>query len=156
METGMDVTVSKKKKQPAKKGKQKPKGTVVEPRESFFRLFICSCEKGKELPEQIAELPDFNEKPELALEQLLEEVGHVFQELKDFIIPFAVRWYTGEAAQDYEDDDEDEEEESEDEDDDDSDEEDTPKGKKGAKKGAKGKPAAGAEGNPKQEECKQQ
>lgn len=45
------------------------------------------------------------------------------QALKNHIIPFAVRWYTGEAAPDMDDDDEDEESEDEDEDDDESEDE---------------------------------
>ena len=84
--------------------------------------------------------------------------------LRDNIIPFAVRWYTGEAAPEEDDDDEGDEEEDdddEDEEDDDEDEsEDEPpaRGRKGAPKGKAKALFAAKEGGDgeKKEECKQQ
>merc|ERR550537_124184 len=70
--------------------------------------------------------------------------------LRDNVIPFAVRWFTGEAAPEGDDDDDDEgDEEEEDEDDDDDDDDDDEdesddeppaRGKKGAPKAKGGKP----------------
>merc|ERR1719214_366446 len=77
------------------------------------------------------------------VEMIMESDLQIGEALKESIIPFAVRWYTGEAAPDDDDDDEDSEEEeddeeSEDEDDDDDDDEPPKKGGK-AKAKAKGK-----------------
>merc|ERR1719214_131860 len=77
------------------------------------------------------------------VEMIMEQELEMGEAVRDFIIPFAVRWYTGEAAPDDDDDDEDSEEEeddeeSEDEDDDDDDDEPPKKGGK-AKAKAKGK-----------------
>ena len=68
--------------------------------------------------------------------------------LKDQVIPFAVRWYTGEAAPDDDSDDEDEEEEDDDESDDDEEsEEPSPKGNKSKKAGNKNKASLKVEQN---------
>eukprot|EP00931_Biecheleriopsis_adriatica_P068045 TRINITY_DN42084_c0_g1_i1.p1 TRINITY_DN42084_c0_g1~~TRINITY_DN42084_c0_g1_i1.p1 ORF type:complete len:345 (+),score=126.77 TRINITY_DN42084_c0_g1_i1:44-1036(+) len=156
---GKDVTVEKVKKE--KGGSKKKKGSAkasVEPRPSFFREMFRTLKEGQPLPEdcdphEIAMAMDADEDcdEEDMVDFLMENDYEIGQALREQIIPFAVRWYTGEAAP--EDDDYDEDEESEDEDDDDDeededdDEDDAPKGKAGKKKAA---------GKQKQEECKQQ
>merc|ERR1712136_322490 len=77
--------------------------------------------------------------------------------IKGQIIPYAVRWYTGEAAPDDDDDDEDDEDDDDDDDDDEEDEsneesEEEEKPKRGKAKGKAKKPAGAGE---KKEECKQ-
>eukprot|EP00446_Apocalathium_sp_SHHI-4_P031972 CAMPEP_0177234694 /NCGR_PEP_ID=MMETSP0367-20130122/44527_1 /TAXON_ID=447022 ORGANISM="Scrippsiella hangoei-like, Strain SHHI-4" /NCGR_SAMPLE_ID=MMETSP0367 /ASSEMBLY_ACC=CAM_ASM_000362 /LENGTH=154 /DNA_ID=CAMNT_0018685493 /DNA_START=1 /DNA_END=466 /DNA_ORIENTATION=- len=63
---------------------------------------------------------------------LMENDLEIGQCVRDNIIPWAVRWYTGEAAPEEEDDDDDEEEEDYDDEDEDEDESDEPpKGKAG-------------------------
>jgi len=93
------------------------------------------------------QLADEEPEPEI-VEELMEEDHNRGLELKDSIIPYAIRWYTGEAQRDESLYDEDEEEESEfDEDDEVSDDETSDaspvKGKAGKAK-------------PPKEECKQQ
>lgn len=165
---GKDVTietVSKKVKGGgAKKAKQKQKETV-EPRPSLFRSFFRSLKKDEEFPEDLVDMEEDESDldPEEMVEAFLEQQYDMGVALRDQIIPFAVRWYTGEAAPE-DDDDEDEEEESEDDDDDDEDEdeEERPqvKGKKPITKGKGGKSkesaAPGAQQGQSKEECKQQ
>eukprot|EP00929_Paragymnodinium_shiwhaense_P110017 TRINITY_DN766_c0_g1_i1.p1 TRINITY_DN766_c0_g1~~TRINITY_DN766_c0_g1_i1.p1 ORF type:complete len:321 (-),score=145.54 TRINITY_DN766_c0_g1_i1:279-1241(-) len=154
---GMDVTVEKTVKKVkgggAKKNKQKGKETV-EPRESIFRmLFVTASKDDEEPPESLAMFLDDEEDPEDAVEMMMHTIDEIACGLKDSLIPFAVRWYTGEAKTD-DDDDDDEDDESEDDDDDDDDEseEEAPRGKKGGKKGGSRKGSDDA----KKEECKQQ
>lgn len=105
------------------------------------------------------------------MKMIMQQDLEVAEAIKDEIVPWAVRWYTGEAAPDRDDDDEDEESELDESDDeeDDSSEDEKPKGKKGGAKaspkggakkspqtGPKKSPKLGAAGDPKQEECKQQ
>lgn len=163
---GKDVTVEKVAKKVkgggAKKAKQKGKETI-EPRHSFFRMmFRNMSEDDEEIDPDDAKLMQESmgdevedADPEELIEMMMgtiDEQGCLF---KDSLIPFAVRFYTGEAKFDDDDDDDDEEEEEEDdddsEDDDDESEDESPKGKKGGKKVAKAVDAA----KPK-EECKQQ
>mmetsp|Transcript_16076 Transcript_16076/g.35287 ORF Transcript_16076/g.35287 Transcript_16076/m.35287 type:complete len:350 (-) Transcript_16076:121-1170(-) len=160
---GKDVTVEKVQKKVkgggAKKAKQKKEKD--EPRRSFFRVFFRRLEKGMEIPDDLSmedELDDDNEDE--VLEFLMDNDYEIGCALRDQIVPFAVRWYTGEASPDDDDDDEGEEEEDDDDDDeesDDSEDEPAPKGKAGKKKGAK--PAAmpkGEGGQDQNKECKQQ
>jgi len=162
---GKDVTVEKVAKKVkgggAKKAKQKGKETI-EPRNSFFRqIFRNMSEDDEELPDDIKLMQEGMDEEDLDPEELLEMVMEQIDELgclcKDSLIPFAVRFYTGEAKFDEEDDDDDDEDEEEEDDDDDDDDDDdesedeSPKGKKGGKKVAK----AGDAAKPK-EECKQQ
>jgi len=155
---GKDVTVEKTVKKVkgggAKKAKQKGKETI-EPRESFFRLmFRTMALTDEEVPEDLGMFMDEDEDidPEEAVEMFLSQTDEFGCAVKDALIPFAVRWYTGEAkVDDDDDDDEDSEEESDEDDDDESESEDeAPKGKKGGKKGGAAKPDG------KKEECKQQ
>jgi len=163
---GKDVTVELTKKKAkgggAKKAKQKGK-TTTEPRHSFFRFFFQSMEEGGEFPSELEgflEDEDDDDGDE-KLSDLMEQDHDIADRIKNNLIPYAVRWYTGEARPESDDewDDEDEESEEDDDDDDDDDdsEDDEPAPKKGAKKGgakAKAKGKAGAGG--KEEECKQQ
>merc|ERR1712118_441427 len=99
---GKDVTVTKVAKKVkgggAKKAKQKGKETS-EPRDSFFRRFLCSYTADGELPEQVSCLPEAEEvDANDMVEGLMMEVHQASSAIRDDIIPFAVRWYTGEAA----------------------------------------------------------
>jgi len=181
---GKDVTVERVTKKAkgggAKKAKQKKEQEV--PRPSFFRDFF------RDLSEDMVILPEdardqaralADEDPEddeddvddqgyaKALMDVDLETGCA---LRDNIIPFAVRWYTGEAApeEDEDDDDDEDDEEEDDEDDEDDDDDDEPplkgrgKGKAqgrggpgGKKKPGKASPETKPAEAPK-EECKQQ
>merc|ERR1712203_1117760 len=90
------------------------------------------------LPEEAAEeLEEMDEED--VVEMVLEQVADSFNGIQENIIPFAVRWYTGEAdPQDSDDEDDDEDDDDDDEDDDDSEDEPVPKQKGKAKPKAKG------------------
>jgi len=164
---GKNVTVEKITKKVkgggAKKAKQKEK-SKEEARPSFFRDFMRNLEAGmKPTPDMIeqaqAMLEDEDEDDddyEEIINMLMENDYEVGCALRDNIIPFAVRWYTGEAAPEEDDDDEEDEEEDDDDfSDDEEDSDDEPPKKTSAKK--KGQPKTkGNEAAPKQEECKQQ
>jgi len=180
--TGKDVTVEKVAKKVkgggAKKAKQKKE--KEEPRDSFFRLFFRTLKEGDDMPPDIMQMmlgereDDEDEDDDELLEEFMDNDHEIGMAVKDQIIPFAVRWFTGEAAPEGDDDDDDEDSEEEDDDDDDDDDEDESddeppakgkKGKKGApppkdkKKGGSNKstPNASPGGGPKEkEECKQQ
>jgi nucleosome assembly protein 1-like 1 len=175
---GMDVTVAKAKakEKKAAKGKKKSEKDKEEPRASFFRSFFRTFKKDGRLPdsmlpEDIESVAQFMEgaDEEDIVGVLMEHEHGAASSVRDFIIPYAVRWFTGEAKPEGDDDDdEDGEEESDDEGDDEeedseSDDEPKAKGKKGApakkspKDKAKKSPKLGAGGDPKEkEECKQQ
>jgi len=164
-------TVAKKVKGGGAK-KAKAKGKVAEePRDSFFRNFFRNLKPGMELPDDInleeaRALCDEEdeEDDEGMIELLMENDYEIGCCIRDQLVPFAVRWYTGEAAPDDDDDDFDEDDEEDDdddddeeEDDDDEDEDDEPPPKKGQpkKKGGGGK-GDGKGGGKNAEECKQQ
>jgi len=170
---GKDVTVEKVAgKKPkgggAKKAKQKKE--KEEPRPSFFRDFFRNLAPGSPLPEDAKQQAmmiadgeaDDDDGDEELMAFLMEADHEIGSALRDNVIPFAVRWYTGEAAPDMDFDDEGEESEEEDgdEDEEESSEDDDPKPKKGGKaapppKGKKGGKEGKAGEEPK-EECKQQ
>jgi len=164
---GKDITVEKIVKKVkgggAKKAKQKGK-EKEEPRESFFRLFFRSLKADDEVPDDIRQLYDSGEDDEededmdMEMEDILDQTFEMGCGIRDQIIPFAVRWYTGEASPDDDDDDDDEDEEEEDDDDDDEESDDEPpaKGKKGKAKPKKEAKGGGGEAGAKKEECKQQ
>jgi len=184
---GKDVTVEIVKKKVkgggAKKEKQKAKGGKEEPRNSFFRVFFKSFKEDGPVPEDI-DLEamglgeDDDDDDQQIMEMIMDNDHDMGCAVRDNIIPYAVRWYTGEAAPDMDDDDEEEEEEmdeddeeEDDEEDDDDDEDEAPKkgGKKDPKGGAgpkkkgggggaegAGKPPAAAGGEAGKEDCKQQ
>ncbi|CAK0855945.1 unnamed protein product [Prorocentrum cordatum] len=180
---GKDVTVEVVKKKAkgggAKKEKQKAKGGKEEPRNSFFRVFFKSLKEDGPVPDDIdleaMGLGDDDEDYEQVMEMIMGNDHDMGCAVRDNIIPYAVRWYTGEAAPDMDDGDEGEEEESDegdtseaDEVDDDEDEDEAPKkgGRKGPKGGAGPKRqgggaggaggAAAAGGEAGKEDCKQQ
>eukprot|EP00274_Cyanoptyche_gloeocystis_P008089 CAMPEP_0196660148 /NCGR_PEP_ID=MMETSP1086-20130531/38352_1 /TAXON_ID=77921 /ORGANISM="Cyanoptyche gloeocystis , Strain SAG4.97" /LENGTH=389 /DNA_ID=CAMNT_0041994425 /DNA_START=56 /DNA_END=1225 /DNA_ORIENTATION=+ len=158
---GKNITVKILKKKQKGKGRKPDKVvTKTEPTDSFFNFFAPP-----KMPEE-----ELDAEEEEQLQEALEADFELGSQLKDRIIPHAVKWYTGEALadeldeddeegedEDEEDDDEDEEEEDDDDEDDDDDE---PK----AKSGKKGKPhQAGPTGKARapgvageQPECKQQ
>lgn len=173
---GKNVTVERVQKKVkgggAKKQKQKNK-EKEEARPSFFRNFHRHLEPDMKLSEDMFEEArtlyegdeEENEDDEQILEMLMDNDYQVGCALRDNIIPFAVRWYTGEAAPDQDDDDYDEEDEEEDDEDEEDSEEDEPPAKskgKAAKAAAKKKttpktsPGLAPADAPKQEECKQQ
>merc|ERR1712217_825200 len=118
------------KREPGKRGKDGKMGKakmVKEPKPSFFRTFMRTIEL--ENPENLKDLLDKSlaemgfdpeecddeEEMEQAYEDALEKVNDDAYEmgmcLRDNIIPFAVRWYTGEAMpeeEEYEEGDDDE------------------------------------------------
>jgi len=89
----------------------------------------------------------------------MDQAFEAGQAIKDQVIPFAVRWYTGEAAPDRGDDSDSQGEEDSDDDDD---EEDQTESEDGEKRPAKGKSsksnkkAAPKDADAPKEECKQQ
>lgn len=156
----VEVVAKKVKGGGAKKAKAKAK-SKEEPRASFFRNLFRSLKVGDEAPADfLAMLEGMEEEPDeddmdgivkFALANM-HEVGH---SIAEEIIPYAVRFYTGEAG-DADSDDDDEDSESEDDDDEDEDDsEDEPQPKASAKKKG-GKAAAPGDGGKKEEECKQQ
>ncbi|CAK0843406.1 unnamed protein product [Prorocentrum cordatum] len=163
----------------AKKEKQKAKGGKEEPRNSFFRVFFKSFKEDGPVPDDIdLEAMGLGEEDDDDDQQIMEMIMDNDHDMgcavRDNIIPYAVRWYTGEAAPDMDDDDEDEEEEMDEDDEEEDDEEDDdddedevpkkggkkdPKGSAGPKKkggGADGAGAAAAGGEAGKEDCKQQ
>jgi len=157
---GKDVTVEKTQKKVkgggAKKAKQKGK-VSEEPRPSFFRFFFVNLDSEGDIPE------DMEQFWEDDFEDLLNQDQEIGEAILQWLVPRAIRWYTGEARPEGLDDDSDEdeeEEESDDEDDSEDEESDPPPPKKGvAKKGGKEAkpPAAKAKAaGGKDEECKQQ
>jgi len=165
---GKDVTIEKVAKKVkgggAKKNKQKKE--KEEPRDSVFRHFFRTLKPDMAVPDDVnlddmGGMCDEDDDEEGIVEMLMDNDHEVGMALRDQIIPFAVRWFTGEAAPEDDDDDEDDESEDDDDDDDDDEEdsEDEPpaRGRKAAPKKKGGKDAAkpGA-AQPPQEECKQQ
>jgi len=172
---GKDVTVEKVAKKVkgggAKKAKQKKE--KEEPRPSFFREFFRSLAPGQPLSEDLKEElrgqldsdeEDDGEDDDQMLEYIMDGDHDIGLAVRDQIIPFAVRFYTGEAVPDRDDDEDDEDDEDFDNDDDDDDSDDEPpvkgkgkgKGKKAPKKKESGDSADGKESKEKAEECKQQ
>eukprot|EP00747_Dinoflagellata_sp_TGD_P162059 gnl/TRDRNA2_/TRDRNA2_179235_c0_seq1.p1 gnl/TRDRNA2_/TRDRNA2_179235_c0~~gnl/TRDRNA2_/TRDRNA2_179235_c0_seq1.p1 ORF type:complete len:356 (-),score=125.79 gnl/TRDRNA2_/TRDRNA2_179235_c0_seq1:62-1129(-) len=174
---GKDVTFEVVKKKVkgggAKKAKQAGKESK-EMRPSFFRVFFMSIKQDGRLPEsvdaealamQAGMMGDDDLDEEDLVDVLMEGDHERGMALRDNVIPYAVRWYTGEAAPDQDDEDDDdfdeddeEDDEDDDDEDDDEDEDDEPpvKGKKGKGEArSKKEPAAGGDGK-KEEDCKQQ
>jgi len=146
----------------AKKAKQKAKGAKEEPRESLFRLLFRNLKVGDPMPADLKAImggggdddDEDDESSEEEVKMMLDQMHMIGDCIAEQIVPYAVRFYTGEAGDKESDYDEDSEEEEDDEDDDDSEDEPPAAKKKSQKKPAAGKPAAG--GGEKQEECKQQ
>ncbi|PIN22972.1 Nucleosome assembly protein NAP-1 [Handroanthus impetiginosus] len=108
------------KKKPKKGSKNAKPITKTEQCESFFNFFS---------PPQVPEEDDdIDEDAAEELQNLMEQDYDIGSTIRDKIIPHAVSWFTGEAAQDEygdieDDEDEDEEDDDEDEDEDEEDEE---------------------------------
>jgi len=167
---GQDVTVEVIKK----KSKSRKKGVsgggvkhVKESRPSFFRAFFRNLRKGQEPPSDLVQIIREDEEEDMSdeedddlMEMIIDDDYDKGCALRQQIIPYAVRWYTGEASPEEEDEEEDEEDEEDDEDDSEEypETESSPEGKK--RKGKKNLFASDpAEGGPKGEEeaeCKQQ
>lgn len=162
---GKNVTIEKVKQDSGgKKGKRKPAKSKEQPRQSFFRIWFTSIKQGEPLDSDLKKAmgaeddEDMDEDEDEMVADLLDNIFDLGRMLGEQFVPYAVRYYTGEACDDDDDDDdEDEEEEEEDDDDDDDDESEDEPPKKPAGKAKPGKKAAGgaAQGQ-KQEECKQQ
>jgi len=170
---GMDVTVEKVSKKVkgggAKKAKQKQQ-EKEEPRPSIFRDFFKNLAAGDNLTDEMREQvvamgggdDDDDEEGEIDgrfLEYLMEQDFQVGSAVRDNIIPYAIRWYTGEACPDDSDDDDDEDGEEEDDEDDESGtelaEDDESESATPNRRG-KGKSTKPKSEKPAQEECKQQ
>ncbi|XP_019173464.1 PREDICTED: nucleosome assembly protein 1;2-like isoform X2 [Ipomoea nil] len=152
------------KKKPKKGSKNAKPVTKTEQCDSFFNFF-----SPPEVPE---DEDDIDEEAAEELQNLMEQDYDIGSTIRDKIIPHAVSWFTGEAAEndfpelddedDEEDDDdeEDEEDEEEDEEEDDDDDEDDVKTKKttAAARKRSGRAAAAADGQQGERppECKQQ
>jgi nucleosome assembly protein 1-like 1 len=162
--SGKDVTVEtakKAKKGAAGKKKKQTSGSTTEPRPSFFRSFFRTYKVDGDLPDDMDPMEVVMEMgadpdeldPEEILQMAMENDHETGGAIRDQIVPFAVRWYTGEAAPDR-DHDSDEGDESEEDDESDEDEDDSPKDKK--KKGGKAGKMEPADAGKEKEECKQQ
>ncbi|KAL2480136.1 Nucleosome assembly protein 1-2 [Abeliophyllum distichum] len=163
---GKSLTQKILKKKPKKGSKNAKPITKTEQCESFFNFFS---------PPQVPEEDeDIDEDAAEELQNLMEQDYDIGSTIRDKIIPHAVSWFTGEAAQeeygdieddddedlDDEDDEDDEEDEDEDEDDED-DEEDEDESKTRKKSSAVRKksgraPAADGQQGERPPECKQQ
>jgi len=159
---GKDVTIEKVAKKVkgggAKKAKQKKE--KEEPRDSIFRHFFRTLKPDMPVPDDVnlddvGGMCDEDDDDEGIMEMLMDNDHEVGMALRDQIIPFAVRWYTGEAAPD---DDDDDDEDDEDDDEEEASEDEPPaRGRKAAPKKKGGKDAkAGGDPDKPQEECKQQ
>ena len=139
-----DVTMKKMRKKPKPGAKNKQPQTKLEPVDSFFRWFS----NVPEVPDGGMEGDEDEEDEDLEmLRDQVEEHMRIGEALREDIVPHAVKWFTGQALlemEDEEDDDDDddddddefddEEDDGEDEDDeDDSDEEGGPGGPKDTK-----------------------
>ena len=117
--TDKDVTVKKMKKKPKPGSKGKGPQTKLEPVESFFRWFTDCPEVPDNLMGDGAEDEDEEDEELEELRDRVEDQMRVGEILREDLIPNAVKWYTGEALLEMQDDeDEDDEFDSEDEDDD--------------------------------------
>jgi nucleosome assembly protein 1-like 1 len=167
---GKDVTIEKVAKKVkgggAKKTKQKAK-EKEEPRDSFFRNFFRTLKPDMPLPDDVnmSEMremmeQDSDDDDEQMMGLLMENDYEVGTSVRDQLVPFAVRWYTGEAQPDgfFDDDDDfDEDDEEDDDDDDEDDDEESDDDEPVPKKKAQPKKKGGGGGpNAKAEECKQQ
>jgi nucleosome assembly protein 1-like 1 len=112
---GKDVTVEIVK---SKKTGNKKKPAKATPRDSFFRCFFRNLGEGHDLPEEVEGDEDEDEDEEDLEERMnmyIQQDYELSTALRDYIVPHAIKWYTGEANQysDDEDDDEDEEDDGE-------------------------------------------
>jgi len=159
---GKNITVEKKAKEDkGKKGKKKPTKAKEEPCPSMFRILFNNLKAGDPLPEGLeCVYNDEEDEDEELAECHLQNMGEVVQFVAQGLLPYAVRYYTGEACEDEDDDDEESEEEDGSDDDEESSDEESEepaaKPKKGGKKPAPKKGGSGDAAGEKTEECKQQ
>mmetsp|Transcript_122564 Transcript_122564/g.357914 ORF Transcript_122564/g.357914 Transcript_122564/m.357914 type:complete len:354 (-) Transcript_122564:90-1151(-) len=166
---GKNVTVEVVKTKP--KGGSKKKAAKAqekeEPRDSFFRNVFRPLKLGMPLPPDMNlndarqlcgdESEDEDDGDDKMLELLMENDYEMGRQVRDQLIPFAIRFYTGEAVPEQSLDDDDDDEDDEEEDDDSEDEDDEPPPAKGKKPQGKRKGGGGPMGAVgKQEDCKQQ
>lgn len=147
--SGKNLTVElKKKKVKGRGGKGSRQVTKEEPCDSFFNFF-----KPPQIPDGMDDEEDDEDELGETLEEKVEQDYEVGCAIKDQIVPKAVLWFTGEAADhDEDDDDEDEDDDEEEASSDDDDSEDEPPPRRGGKRPPQSKQAPkGA-----QPECKQQ
>ncbi|CAN4076800.1 unnamed protein product [Withania somnifera] len=141
------------KKKPKKGSKNAKPITKTEQCESFFNFFS---------PPQVPdEEEDIDEDAAEELQNLMEQDYDVGSTIRDKIIPHAVSWFTGEAAEDdyaYLEDDEDEENEEDEEEEDEEDDEDEEEEEEDSKpKKRSGRaPAGDGQSGERPPECKQQ
>mmetsp|Transcript_104544 Transcript_104544/g.207602 ORF Transcript_104544/g.207602 Transcript_104544/m.207602 type:complete len:329 (+) Transcript_104544:75-1061(+) len=166
---GKNVTIEKVVKKVkgggAKKAKQKKEKEEARPSffRDFFRQLEADMEPTEDMVEQAKSMCEFGDEDDdedeldmdAIIETLMENDYEIGCALRDNIIPFAVRWYTGEARPEEDDVSEDDEEDDEDDvDDDEDDEEDDDDAKaRGKAQKKKGGPGTNQGDNP---ECKQQ
>jgi len=137
---GCNITVEKKKpkEERGRKGNKKPAKAKLEPIPSLFRILFQNVKANDPLPEALACVyDDAEEEDDELTEWHLFNMGEVVRFIDQNFLPYAVRYYTGEACQDSDDDDEESEEEDDDEESSDEEsEEPAAKPKKGGKKPA--------------------
>lgn len=105
---GNDVTIGLKKKEVKKKKKKKKEEVpdVVEkvPRVSFFRIFFRTLKRGESAPEDLAgfqrdeEDDAESDEEEDMMERIMDDSYDLGVAFRESVIPFAVRWFTGEAC----------------------------------------------------------
>jgi nucleosome assembly protein 1-like 1 len=148
------------KKQRAKSGRNKGQVrtvTVKKPKQSFFQFFSPKVEEEEEEEE---EEKAEGEDDQMPIKIPIEEDYDIGHAIRTSIIPRALDWFTGDAAEEFdylygdEDDDEDDDEEEGD-DDEEEEEEEEPKPKAGKGKKSKGGNASDAASGEKPAECKQ-
>eukprot|EP00927_Polykrikos_kofoidii_P061927 TRINITY_DN56751_c0_g1_i1.p1 TRINITY_DN56751_c0_g1~~TRINITY_DN56751_c0_g1_i1.p1 ORF type:complete len:335 (+),score=81.33 TRINITY_DN56751_c0_g1_i1:99-1007(+) len=141
---GKDVTMEKVKKKKAKGGGAK-KGnqttTKEEERPSFFRTFFRNMKSDDDLPEDVHLLhvdmedsDDDDDDNDMVMPMILQADHEIGIAIRDFVIPYATRWYTGEAVPEAEDSDSDDIVEGEESDETDSESDVSPKNKSKQKK----------------------
>ncbi|CAE8665150.1 unnamed protein product, partial [Polarella glacialis] len=127
---GKNVTVEVVTRKKSWRKKQKPKREEVS-RPSLFRTFFRNLGPDEEIPEEELADEDDSEDPMDIMECLISDDFEQGKALRDYIVPHAVRWFTGDACDDFDDDETDDEEEEEEQklDGDDEEEEEEKEGK---------------------------
>lgn len=100
------IKVMKKKKS----GQGKKPAIKKEKVESFFNIFS---------PPELEDIQDMEQEEAEAVQEEIEKILAIGESLREDIIPHAVNWFTGEAAQEESEDEDDYDDDDEDEDDDD-------------------------------------
>lgn len=97
---GKDATVEvvAKTKKGLRKQNAKPR-TVEVPRTSLFRTFFRNLVPGEGVPEAPCEDSDADEDSDTMAESFIKQDYEDGVALRDYLIPHAVRWYTGEACE---------------------------------------------------------